>query len=479
MRKFNRTTKLNIKVIGILAVFMFIFIVYSQWIAFQEKKTEFARQLATITEFLVNEMPASSFAEITVRRGAGGKPIEEQVMAVNREIQPILAKVLIPVSNVKYGIYSTHHQRLVAVGPKLEHMLLVTVDQRLAAELTNVNTPRLGQVDNSLVWYGAPILYHIRPISNNAQIIGYAVACVNLNIIQGELWQIAMINLLAGFLGLIIVIMLFQDMFFKLKQDLNLFAQAILKGGTKNFVSTISELTPVLQYISDQTEKMARLDRLNIIGEMAASIGHEVRNPLTTVRGFLQHMGNKKALDSYKEQFELMISELDRANSIITDFLSLAKNKAMDFKDLDLNKIIAEVTPMLQADALQHNCQLELDLSVVSTVCVDENSMRQLILNLVRNGIEAMPQGGTVKIATVNCGDKLMLAITDQGIGIPPEFMDKLGTPFFTTKDNGVGLGLAVCYRIVQRHGATISAVSQPGKGTNFTIEFNCNEKPA
>ncbi len=475
MKKFNLTTRLNIKLICIVSIFMLIITAYSQWISLQERKTEYAFQLETITAFLANEMPDSSFREIAKRRGAAEKSLDEQVMAVNREIQPILAKILIPSNVIKYGIYSEHHHRIVAIGPDFDSSLLATDIPGLSEGINERNTARLGQMDNSIVWYGAPILFHVRPISSNGQITGYAFACINLDMVKAELWRRTIKALLGCFIGLLIVIMLLQDTLIKLTKDLNLFAEAILTGRAKNFESKISELTPVLKYISEQTEQMARLDRLNIIGEMAASIGHEVRNPMTTVRGFLQYMGNKEVFKAYKEQLALMIKELDRANSIITEFLSLAKNKAMNFRDSDLNALISEVFPLIQADAHRYDCQIELNLEPVPVVRLDENCVRQLLLNMVRNGIEAMPQGGTIKISTVNYQSKVLLSIADQGVGIPFELLDKLGTPFFTTKENGVGLGLAICYRIVHRHGASIFVKSELGKGTSFTIAFNCN----
>lgn len=475
MKRFNLTTRLNIKFIGIMSVFLLIFIAYSHWTMLQEEKREHEHELEMITTFLANEMPIDSFEEIAMRRGAADKPLEEQVMAVNREIQSLLTKILIPSNAVKYGIYSTYHQRIVAIGPDFDSSLLIAKNLCMFKDLQSTNRPQHGQKDNSVVWYGAPILYHVSPISNNGQVIGYAFASVNWDMLKTGLWTKTIKTLLGGFVVLLLVIMLFQEIFIKLTKDLNLFAEAILQGRAKHFQSKIVELNPVLQYIREQTEQMARLERLNIIGEMAAGIGHEVRNPMTTVRGFLQHMSSKAAFTAYKEQLALMINELDRANSIITEFLALAKNKAMNFRDSNLNNIITEVAPLIQADALRHNCQIEFNLAAIPTIRADEDSIRQLILNMVRNGIEAMPQGGVIRIGTVNCQSEVVLSIHDQGVGISPEILDKLGTPFFTTKDNGVGLGLAVCYRIVQRHGASITVDSKPGQGTDFKIRFNCD----
>lgn len=245
---------------------------------------------------------------------------------------------------------------------------------------------------------------------------------------------------------------------------------------TKNFNITVIRYRIKRLLEAEHNRKMvehlARLDRLNVIGEMAASIGHEIRNPMTTVRGFLQYLSKKNEFKNHQNHFTLMIEELDRANSIITEFLSLAKNRSMNFKTINLNDIIADVSPMIKADALLNNCNIEINLGNIPALFLDQQSIRQLILNMIRNAIEAMPQGGTIRINTANYEKKVLLIIEDQGIGIQPELLDKLGTPFVTTKDTGSGLGLAVCYRIAQRHEARIHIKSELGKGSIFTVGF-------
>lgn len=473
MKKLNLTTKLNIEIICIASLLLLFVIGHSQWIALEEKKNGYVDQLRVITEYLVRKMPPGSFAAIAERQGGAGKSVEEQVLAVNQEIQPILANILTTGNSVKFGIYSRQHGRIVAIGPNLDRSLLVALNPNIFIDMYKTNQAQLGENKNSITWYGAPILYYRVPISYNGTVIGHAFANVNMNKVYAEAWKRTINSFTGGLIALLIIVILFQDVFIRLKKDLKLFAEQILEGRAKHFESELPELTPILQYISEQTEKMAKLDRLNIIGEMAASIGHEVRNPMTTVRGFLQFMINKAEFQGYKEYLQLMIDELDRANSIITEFLSLAKNHAMDFKKTDLNKLIVDIAPLLQADAIRNNCRIEFSLRDVPDVLLDERGIRQLVLNMVRNAIEAMPQGGTITIGTVHCGPRVMLSIKDQGVGIPPEILGMLGTPFVTTKETGTGLGLPVCYRIVQRHEAAISVASEPGQGTVFTVEFN------
>lgn len=218
-------------------------------------------------------------------------------------------------------------------------------------------------------------------------------------------------------------------------------------------------------------KEMARLDRMNLIGEMAAGIGHEIRNPMTTVRGFLQLMEEKERYAQDREYFKLMLSELDRANSIIAEFLSLAKKKAVDLKENNLNSIIESLFPLIQADALVTDKNIERDLRDIPVLLLDEKEIRQLILNLVRNGLEAMPPGGKLMIRTVTDGGEAVLAVQDEGPGIADEILGKIGTPFFTTKDTGTGLGLAVCHSIAARHKARIDLKTTP-EGTTFYVRF-------
>ena len=221
-------------------------------------------------------------------------------------------------------------------------------------------------------------------------------------------------------------------------------------------------------------KEMARLDRLNLVGQMAAGIGHEVRNPMTTVRGFLQLLGDKEEFIQFKSYFELMIDELDRANSIITEFLSLAKNKTVDLKPLSLNSLIENLYPLIQADAMVCDKEINLQLQDTKVLYLDEKEIRQLILNLVRNGMEAMSGSGTLTIRTFMDAEAVVLAVQDEGSGIKAESLEKVGTPFFTTKENGTGLGLATCYSITARHNAEIH-IDTGISGTTFFVRFKCH----
>ncbi|MBP2655203.1 MAG: domain S-box [Firmicutes bacterium] len=245
-----------------------------------------------------------------------------------------------------------------------------------------------------------------------------------------------------------------------------------LSTGKKVSICMDVDITEKKQY----EKEMARLDRLNIIGEMATSIGHEVRNPMTTVRGYLQIFQQKKELAKYHKQFGVMIEELDRANIIITEFLSLAKNKAVEMKPGNLNHVIHSLFPLIQADALHMGHEVIVDVGDIPDNYFDEKEIRQLILNLVRNGLEAIEQSGAVTIRTYLDNGEIILAVQDTGTGIKEPVLAKLGNPFVTTKDNGLGLGLPICFRVADRHGAKIN-IDTCLSGTTFTVRFTVSPK--
>lgn len=267
------------------------------------------------------------------------------------------------------------------------------------------------------------------------------------------------------------------------KQIRNLEVELYTKQGEKRtgllsgeFIELYGEPC-VIYSVNDITElrmlekEIAHLDRLNLVGEMAGGIAHEIRNPMMVVRGYLEYIGKKKEFGKYADRFQLMIGELDRANSIITEYLTLARNKAYDAKTENINDILNDLISLIETDSIKDDKYVNFELEEVPDLLLERNDIKQLVLNLVRNGLEAMYPGGYLTLKTFTDGHEVVLAVNDQGKGIPPENMNKMGIPFFTTKDYGTGLGLAVCYKIASRHNASIS-IETCAAGTTFFIKF-------
>ncbi|RRJ63784.1 PAS domain-containing protein [Paenibacillus oralis] len=238
------------------------------------------------------------------------------------------------------------------------------------------------------------------------------------------------------------------------------------------------EVIGAVAIVQDITEleklRMERghVERLSLVGQMAAGITHELRNPMAVVRGFLQLMREKSPsnLDHY---YRIVLEELDRANGIINDFLSLAQNRPVENEQYNLHDIIMELTPLLWADANLRGQTIEVKLDEqVPVLLLNVKEIKQLILNLARNGMEAMDGKGQLTLETRLGDSGVELLVADTGPGIPAGQREKLFEPFYTTKEKGTGLGLALCLSIVERHQGKISVRSEEGEGTVFTVFF-------
>lgn len=218
-------------------------------------------------------------------------------------------------------------------------------------------------------------------------------------------------------------------------------------------------------------QELARLDNLHLIGQMAASLAHEIRNPMTTIRGFLQLFQELDRFSEDKESFDLVIEELDRVNDIITSFLSLAQKNMIDPRLLNLSEVAVNLLPLIRADAMKNGINIATDIHDSGPVLMDEGEVRQVLLNLVRNAMDAMPQGGTVTIRIFEDPEGVNLLVEDHGHGIPPHVLENIAVPFFTTKDSGTGLGLPVCYSIAERHKSRI-IIDTSAVGTKVRFIF-------
>ncbi len=243
---------------------------------------------------------------------------------------------------------------------------------------------------------------------------------------------------------------------------------SLLQGSYKELEEKVDEKTQENHRLKNE---ILHMDRLQKVGEIAAGIAHEIRNPMTTVLGFLQLSVRGTVQQTPKNIIHLMIDELTRANSIISEYLNLAKIQEFHVHEVDLNKVITAIHPLIQAEAILSEKNVILQLEENCFIMIDDKEIRQLILNLSLNGLEAMEANGNLLVRTYVERDEVVLVVQDEGVGIEEKIMDKISTPFFTTKENGTGLGLAICYQIAEHHNATIE-VETSKKGTSFFVRF-------
>ncbi|RNB89583.1 PAS domain S-box protein [Brevibacillus fluminis] len=213
-------------------------------------------------------------------------------------------------------------------------------------------------------------------------------------------------------------------------------------------------------------------EKLSLAGQLAAGIAHEIRNPLTSLKGFLQLMqahGTGK-----REYFQIMSSELNRIEGIVGEMLSLAKPASVQFKESDLVELLKHVVTLLETKAILNNVVIKAAYEVKTAVIhCDENQLKQAFINFIKNGIEAMPDGGEIFIHLCAPEDtSYRIVFSDQGCGIPEAQLEKLGEPFFTTKHFGTGLGFMMSEKIIRQHQGSIRIESQLNKGTKILVEL-------
>ncbi|MCM3676954.1 PAS domain S-box protein [Peribacillus simplex] len=221
-----------------------------------------------------------------------------------------------------------------------------------------------------------------------------------------------------------------------------------------------------------QSEEMLhRQDKLAAVGQLAAGVAHEIRNPLTSMKGYTEFLQLDETDENKQEYLEIIMDEINRVNEIVEEFLQLAKPQALILETKNLVPIIQNVVSLTEFEARKKNITLISDCNGEEIlVRCDENRLKQVILNFIKNGMEAMPDGGFIKIITELKKDKVHISITDTGIGMPPEQLKRLGEPFFTTKKSGNGLGLMISFKIIESHLGNVFVESEVNKGTIFNI---------
>lgn len=228
-------------------------------------------------------------------------------------------------------------------------------------------------------------------------------------------------------------------------------------------------------------EKLER-EKTMLLSEMAPVIAHEIRNPLGSIKGAAQYLQSEATTEEHSKLLGVIIEETNRLNGVVSQFLDYARPHTSKIQAQDLNAIIHRAISIISANRLSDNITISSELNDnLPAAPVDEQQILQVILNISLNAIEAMPRGGTLTFRTTkietSVGNAVGISIRDTGGGIPPEEVKNIFKPFYTTKERGVGLGLAICQRIIKEHGGVIRVKSLPGQGSVFFIRLNADEK--
>ncbi len=235
---------------------------------------------------------------------------------------------------------------------------------------------------------------------------------------------------------------------------------------------TAHKLREVYAQLQASFEQLRRADRLSALGELSAGLAHEIRNPLGAVEGAVQILQRPLLPESTREEFSrLAQTEIDRLKGLVTNFLEFARPQPPRRVPIEPGALLDSVCKLATEMAKMAKVQIRVEGSnELPTVSVDAEQIKQVLLNLVINAIQAMPSGGEVVLRAVRRAGSIALDVEDQGVGIPAENLERIFNPFFTTRAGGTGLGLSIAYQIVNQHGGHISAQPNPGGGMTFSV---------
>jgi two-component system sporulation sensor kinase A len=216
---------------------------------------------------------------------------------------------------------------------------------------------------------------------------------------------------------------------------------------------------------------LLKKEKLSVLGELAAGIAHEIRNPLTSIKGFMQVMKETKEVNDW--YMEIILNELERINQIVSKLLVLAKPQSHDYKPFLLSDGMNYVVQLMSHEATLNNVAVSVENAIPHAfVYGDKNQLIQVFINIMKNAIEAMPKGGTIDLRIWEEDENINITIADTGVGISKERLEKIGEPFFTLKEKGVGLGLTTSTKIIQEHKGTLEIDSEVGKGTTVYLSL-------
>lgn len=224
--------------------------------------------------------------------------------------------------------------------------------------------------------------------------------------------------------------------------------------------------------------QVKQAEKLRTTGQLAAAVAHEIRNPITVVKGFIQlHEKDKEIPEHIKKQYKLMLDELEAAETVISDFLSLAKPSETKTEIISVKLALHTVMDLLNSYAMNDTIHIELESETDYKIQCNIMEFKQLFVNLLKNAIEASQPGDTIHVKLIGELDELKIVIIDNGTGMNEEQLEQIGTPFYSLKAKGTGLGLMICYNIIEKYDGTIRFKSEEGKGTEVTVTFPIAQK--
>ncbi|MDC3416289.1 ATP-binding protein [Aquibacillus salsiterrae] len=236
--------------------------------------------------------------------------------------------------------------------------------------------------------------------------------------------------------------------------------------GEKLFVSLATDITDK----KEAEEMLIRSEKMSVAGQLAAGVAHEIRNPLTSLKGFVHLL--QSGIEQKSDYYKIMVDEIEKIETITSELLFISKPMTDEKSKVSLSEMLSDVVTLLRSQATIYNIQINIKMEKDVILYCDKTQMKQVLINLIKNAVEEMGNGGTIQVIVSSEEKHVFISIVDEGPGIPDDILHKLKEPFFTTKKDGTGLGLMISNKIVENHNGAIDMMNNRDIGSTFRIRL-------
>ncbi|SDF86513.1 ATP-binding protein [Sporolituus thermophilus] len=423
------------------------------------------------------------YEDILRRHGAQSASRETKIAVLNRELAKFTDEVARAYPGIGVGYYSRDLDAIITYGPSAVYADKVGLAIGDSHEGRLVMATGVPRVQEGELVRGA-IMNAMYPIIRGGRVIGYIWAneltsdiAAQIGAMKRHIYLTVLFGLLLGIAGVVYVVKrLGSDIeaiktgVLRLKHDLSE-PVPVAGGEVGEIAAAINEMARELAERKKLEAQVQRAERLAAIGEVAAGLAHEIRNPLMAVKGFAQLLKEDITPAEQAEYSDIIVRETERLDRLIEQLLCFARPAATQVAPTDVKEVVESTLLLVDTKRRRSHIEIIRDLDgPLPPVLVDGEQLKQVLLNIILNAIQAIEQKGIIRVSAKPAADVLHLTVADTGCGIAPENMGKLFDPFFTTKENGTGLGLAVAHRLVENWNGRILVESTPGQGSTFTL---------
>ncbi len=452
--------------------------------------SEKQNKLFAFTHLLDNGLKGT-FNDILVAEGYEDAPRDKKIEILNNSLEAFTDSVAKAQPGIGVGYYSKDLNAIITYGPSdlLGHMVKLSIkaDHQGLQVMKNatpmVQTGRLvrGSIMNCML-----------PLIRNGEVIGYVWANELVDDINNQLHQMSStsyviigVGILFSFLGTAFIAQVVGrriheiNSAIKIIEDDPSFRIPPMAGDLGEIARSINEFAERLIIRRKLEEQMQQTDRLVALGEIAAGVAHEIRNPLTSIKGFVQLIESEMAEHDPQRQYtNIVITETDRLNKIVHELLYYARPSDTFRSNININKILMDSLQLVNINVAPREISIETFLAeTLPEMSGDPEQLKQVFLNLLMNAVQALEGKGQIMVRSEVAQEGILVTIEDDGKGIVPDHLDRIFSPFFTTRSDGTGLGLAVVQKIVALHHGEIRAENINGGGARFILLFPLAEK--